>query len=53
VTAVGRTNENRAELNALGAHPIALDILDSDAARRTTAGRDVGKRDPFCPRFAH
>src|SRR5258708_11938825 len=40
VTAVGRTAEKRAALNALGADAIALDILDADGARRSMAGHD-------------
>jgi nucleoside-diphosphate-sugar epimerase len=41
VTAVGRTPEKRAQLAAQGAEPIAIDIFDRDAARRTLAGHDV------------
>jgi nucleoside-diphosphate-sugar epimerase len=41
VTAVGRTAEKRAALNALGADAIALDILDADGARRSMAGHDA------------
>jgi nucleoside-diphosphate-sugar epimerase len=41
VTAVGRTPEKRARLSALGADPIALDILNRDSARRALAGHEV------------
>lgn len=41
VTAVGRTPERRAELTALGAEAIALDILDPAEVRRALAGHDV------------
>jgi nucleoside-diphosphate-sugar epimerase len=41
VTAVGRTAEKRAQLWALGADPIALDLCDVAAARRALAGHDA------------
>jgi 2-alkyl-3-oxoalkanoate reductase len=41
VTAVGRTPAKRAELTALGADAIELDIFDVDAARRAMAGHDA------------
>lgn len=41
VTAVGRTSEKRAELSALGADAIELDLFDLVAARRAMAGHDA------------
>ena len=41
VTALGRTAGKRAELTALGADAVALDIFDADGARRAMAGHDV------------
>jgi 2-alkyl-3-oxoalkanoate reductase len=41
VTAVGRTVERRAELAALGADAVALDLLDAEGARRAMAGHDT------------
>ena len=41
VTAVGRTPDRRAELVALGATAIALDMFDAAEARRALAGHDA------------
>jgi len=41
VTAVGRTAEKRADLAALGADAIALDLLDAGAAARAMKGHDA------------
>ena len=41
VSAVGRTPEKRAELTALGADAMALDIFDPESARRAMAGHDA------------
>ena len=41
VTALGRTAGKRAELTALGADAVALDIFDAEGARRAMAGHDV------------
>src|SRR2546425_9896948 len=41
VTAVGRTAEKRADLAALGADAIALDLLDAGAAARAMKGPDA------------
>jgi 2-alkyl-3-oxoalkanoate reductase len=40
-TAVGRTAQRRAELTALGATAVALDLLDAAAVRRAVGGHDV------------
>jgi nucleoside-diphosphate-sugar epimerase len=41
VTAVGRTPAKRAELTALGADAVALDMFDAESARRAMAGHDA------------
>jgi len=41
VTAVGRTEEKRADLAAVGADAIALDLFDADAAARALEGHDA------------
>jgi 2-alkyl-3-oxoalkanoate reductase len=41
VTAVGRTAEKRAQLKALGADDVALDIFDVESARHAIAGHDA------------
>ncbi len=41
VSAVGRTEQKRAELAALGADPVALDLFDAEAVRRALAGHDA------------
>ncbi|HEU4629837.1 MAG TPA: NAD(P)-dependent oxidoreductase [Gemmatimonadaceae bacterium] len=41
VTAVGRTAEKRAQLEALGARAIALDLFDAAAVRRALDGHDA------------
>ena len=41
VTAIGRSDAKRAQLEAAGATAVALDILDRDAARKALRGYDV------------
>jgi 2-alkyl-3-oxoalkanoate reductase len=41
VTAVGRTPQARAELQAMGTSPIALELFDAEAARRAMAAHEV------------
>jgi nucleoside-diphosphate-sugar epimerase len=41
VTAVGRTEQARTELAAMGADPIALDLFDAEAARRALEGHEA------------
>lgn len=41
VAAVGRTAAGRAELAALGAVPVELDLFDAGSARRAMAGQDA------------
>jgi len=41
VTAVGRSPAKRAELAAMGAHAVELDMFDGNAARRALEGHDV------------
>jgi nucleoside-diphosphate-sugar epimerase len=41
VTAVGRTDAKRKQLDELGAAPVATDVFDASAVRRAVAGHDT------------